>query len=293
ISSTRKLIGNVSSKSKAASGSLEHFARKVSLKSYEREINPYVDQWVGVCVYVCCAEYGGIGLDFSYSIAVSEELGNIRCGGIPMAIGVQTDMATPALARFGSEELKKEFLLPSIMGDKVACLGVSEVGAGSDVASKFPKAVSLSHTSGGPSHKNKSLICLPMNSPGVHIARTIDKTGMSSDTAKVFFDDVRVPCNNLIGEIKKLIKKMLQFQEERLWAVGNIVTMRDNIIQDTIQYTRQRKIFKMSVLYHQSVHFRLAELETEIELLHSLHRWVMLSIICKYMDTLPKAPDKN
>ncbi|CDQ84825.1 unnamed protein product [Oncorhynchus mykiss] len=79
-------------------------------------------------------EYGGLGLDFSYSIAVSEELGNIRCGGIPMAIGVQTDMATPALARFGSEELKKEFLLPSITGDKVACLGVSEVGAGSDVA---------------------------------------------------------------------------------------------------------------------------------------------------------------
>uniref|UniRef100_A0A8C8F6F2 Uncharacterized protein n=1 Tax=Oncorhynchus tshawytscha TaxID=74940 RepID=A0A8C8F6F2_ONCTS len=266
-------------------------------------------------------EYGGLGLDFSYSIAVSEELGNIRCGGIPMAIGVQTDMATPALARFGSEELKKEFLLPSIMGDKVACLGVSEVGAGSDVAN-------VACTSGGPSHKNKSLICLPMNSPGVHIARTIDKTGMSSDTAEVFFDDVRVPCKNLI---------------ERLWAVGNIVTMRDNIIQDTIQYTRQRKIFKMSVLYHQSVHFRLAELETEIKLLHSLlyrstggsiqdkvmiasqmapHSLcsallltraqkamvkcsarllssgggadeVMMSIICKYMDTLPKAPDKN
>uniref|UniRef100_A0A8K9VEF8 Zgc:85777 n=1 Tax=Oncorhynchus mykiss TaxID=8022 RepID=A0A8K9VEF8_ONCMY len=267
ISSTRKLIGNVSSKSKAASG------------SQTTEINPYVDQWVGVCVYVYCAEYGGLGLDFSYSIAVSEELGNIRCGGIPMAIGVQTDMATPALARFGSEELKKEFLLPSITGDKVACLGVSEVGAGSDVA-----------------------IC-----------------------GECFFT----------------------------------VTMRDNIIQDTIQYTRQRKIFKMSVLYHQSVHVRLAELETEIELLHSLlyrstalyikgndvtklasmaklkaghlsrevgdsclQYWggmgfssdvlvsrfyrgarllsigggadeVMLSIICKYMDTLPKAPDKN
>ncbi|MEQ2293196.1 putative acyl-CoA dehydrogenase 6, partial [Ameca splendens] len=79
-------------------------------------------------------KYGGLGLDFSYSIAVAEELGNIHCGGIPMAIGVQSDMATPALARFGSDELKKEFLVPSIMGDKVACLGVSEVGAGSDVS---------------------------------------------------------------------------------------------------------------------------------------------------------------
>ncbi|CAB1350725.1 unnamed protein product, partial [Coregonus sp. 'balchen'] len=82
-----------------------------------------------VCVYV----YGGLGLDFSYSIAVSEELGYIRCGRILM--GVQTDMATPSLARFGSAELKKEFLLPSIMGDKMNCLGVSEVGTGSDVAS--------------------------------------------------------------------------------------------------------------------------------------------------------------
>uniref|UniRef100_A0A4W5N7R6 Zgc:85777 n=1 Tax=Hucho hucho TaxID=62062 RepID=A0A4W5N7R6_9TELE len=364
VSSTRKLIGNVSSKSKAASGSqttaghllytLQHFA----LKIIDQEINSYVDQW-GVCmlcvlgelflyegVCVCCAEYGGLGLDFSYSIAVSDELCNIRCGGIPMAIGVKTDMATPALARFGSEELNKEFLLPSIMGDKVSCLGVSEVGSGSDVYV----------VNGG----KMSLICLPMNSPGrgSH-RRKIDKMGMrSSDTAEVFFDDVRVPCKNLIGqEGMGFTYQMMQFQEERLWAVGNTLTTRD-IIQDTIQYTRQRKIFKMPVLYHQSVLFRLAELETEIELLRSiapqvalyikgndvtklasmaklkaghlsrevgdscLQYWggmgftsdvlvsrfyrdamllsigggadeVMLSIICKYMDTLPKAPAKN
>ncbi|XP_071224833.1 probable acyl-CoA dehydrogenase 6 isoform X2 [Salvelinus alpinus] len=139
----------------------------------------------------------------------------------------------------------------------------------------------LANTSDGPSHKNKSLICLPMNSPGVHIARKIDKMGMrSSDTAEVFFDDVRVPCKNLIGqEGMGFTYQMLQFQEERLWACGNILTMMDNIIQETIQYTRQRKIFKIPVLYHQSVHFRLAELETEIELLRSLlHRSTALYI---------------
>ena len=68
-------------------------------------------------------------------MVMAETLGHIRCGGIPMAIGVQTDMATPALARNGSDELRKEFLAPSISGDYVACIGVSEPGAGSDVAS--------------------------------------------------------------------------------------------------------------------------------------------------------------
>ncbi|XP_068188926.1 zgc:85777 isoform X1 [Antennarius striatus] len=292
-----------------------HFEIKASLrKIIDQEINPYVDQWeadrqfpahklfkiLGSAGFLGVnkpPEYGGLGLDFSYSVAVSEELGNINCGGVPMAIGVQTDMATPALARFGSHELKKEFLLPSITGDKVACLGVSEVGAGSDVSSIVTRAVRkgdeyvinggkmwttngtqadwmclLANTSDGPPHKNKSLICLPMNLPGVHIARKIDKLGMwSSDTAQVYFDDVRVPCRNLIGkEGMGFTYQMLQFQEERLFAAANIVTMMDNIIKETIQYTRQRMIFKQAVLHHQSVQFRLAELQTEVELLRSL-----------------------
>jgi citronellyl-CoA dehydrogenase len=79
-------------------------------------------------------EFGGAGLDFSYSMVMAEALGECNCGGVPMAIGVQTDMATPALARFGSDELRREYLAPTIAGDYVACLGVSEPGGGSDVA---------------------------------------------------------------------------------------------------------------------------------------------------------------
>lgn len=320
----RHISENVSSKAKTTSTpqtldhvlyTQEHFALKDSLKKIiDQEINPYVDEWeeqgqfpahrvfkiLGSAGFLGVnkpVEYGGLGLDFSYSVAVAEELGNINCGGIPMAIGVQSDMATPALARFGSAELKQEFLLPSIMGDKVACLGVSEVGAGSDVASIKTKAVRkgdefvinggkmwttsgsqadwmclLANTSDGPPHKNKSLFCLPMNLPGIHIARKINKLGMrSSDTAEVFFDDVRVPCNNVIGqEGMGFTYQMLQFQEERMWGVANILTTMEKIIQETINYTRQRKIFQQPVLYHQVVHFRLAELQTEIELLRSL-----------------------
>ncbi|XP_064266383.1 probable acyl-CoA dehydrogenase 6 isoform X2 [Passer domesticus] len=251
-------------------------------------------------------EYGGMGLDFSYNIAVAEELGNIHCGGIPMAIGVQTGMATPALARFGSHELKKQFLVPTVAGDFVACLGVSEVGAGSDVANIKTTAVRkgdeyvinggkmwitsgsqadwmclLANTSEGPPHQNKSLICLPMNLPGIHIAKKIDKLGMrSSDTAQIFFEDVKVPCKNLIGEEGKgFMYQMLQFQEERLWGVASALTPMEKIIQETIDYTRQRKVFGQPVLHNQTVHFRLAELATEVELLRSLlHRAVALYI---------------
>src|SRR3569623_3028395 len=79
--------------------------------------------------------FGGEGLDYSFALMMAEELGAITCGGVPMAIGVQTDMATPALARFGSDEVRREFLAPSIAGEYVACIGVSEPGAGADVAS--------------------------------------------------------------------------------------------------------------------------------------------------------------
>ncbi|GCC22982.1 probable acyl-CoA dehydrogenase 6 [Chiloscyllium punctatum] len=293
----------------------EHDSLRDSLrKIIEKKIIPFVDKWEEARAFPAHTifkilgqagflgvnkpiEYGGLGLDFSYNIAVAEELGNIPCGGIPMAIGVQSDMATPALARFGSDELKRQFLTPTIAGDMVACLGVSEVEAGSDVANIKTKAVKhgddyiinggkmwitngcqadwmclLANTSDGPLHKSKSLICLPMKLPGVQVAKKIDKLGMwSSDTAQIFFEDVRVPRKYLIGEEGMgFTYQMLQFQEERMWAVAAMLAPLQNIIQETIEYTRQRKVFGQPVLHNQTVHFRLAELETEVELVRSL-----------------------
>jgi citronellyl-CoA dehydrogenase len=131
----------------------QHLQMQDALKRFiETEINPHVDEWEAAGIFPAHevfrkmgklgflgvskpVEFGGLGLDYSYSIAFAEALSYMHCGGIPMAIGVQTDMATPALARFGSDEVRREFLAPSISGEYVACLGVSEVGAGSDVAS--------------------------------------------------------------------------------------------------------------------------------------------------------------
>src|SRR4029078_10392905 len=182
-------------------------------------------------------------------------------------------------------------------GDYVACIGVSEPGAGSDVASIKTNARSdgddyvinrgkmgitngtqadwiclLANTGGGPVHRNKSLICVPMKSKGVTVARKLDKMGMrSSDTAQIFFDNVRVPKRNRIGEEGKGFSyQMIQFQEERLWGAAACLRAHEFIINETIEYTRNRKAFGGSILDNQIVHFKLAEMQTEIELLRSL-----------------------
>jgi citronellyl-CoA dehydrogenase len=293
----------------------EHDEVRRSLRKFiDAEINPHVDAWeaeglfpahelfkkLGALGFLGLnkpTEFGGQALDYSYALAMAEELGAIRCGAVPMAIGVQTDMATPALARFGSDEVRREFLAPSIAGDFVACIGVSEPGAGSDVAAIKTNARSdgddyvinggkmwitngaqadwiclLVNTGDGPIHRNKTLICVPMKTKGVEVARTLDKLGMRcSDTAQIFFDDVRVPKRNRIGEEGRgFTYQMIQFQEERLWAAASMLIALETVIADTIEYTRQRKAFGQSILDNQTVHFRLAELATEMELLRSL-----------------------
>ncbi len=288
--------------------------RRILQKFIANEINPHVDQWEADGIFPAHelfkklgdlgflglnkpVEFGGQGLDYSYALMMAEELGAIRCGGVPMAIGVQTDMATPALAKFGSDAVRREFLAPAVAGDMVACIGVSEPGAGSDVASIKTNARSdgddyvinggklwitngtqadwiclLANTGDGPVHRNKSLICVPMKSKGVNVARKLDKMGMrSSDTAQIFFEDVRVPKRNRIGEEGKgFTYQMIQFQEERLWGAAAGLKAHEHIIEATIDYTRDRKAFGQSILDNQVVHFRLAELQTEVELLRSL-----------------------
>ena len=294
----------------------EQLALKETVSRFiDAEINPHVDAWekaqifpahelfgklgkLGVLGLTKPTAYGGQGLDYSYTLAFAEALGRIDCAGIPMAIGVQTDMATPALARHGSDALRREFLAPSIAGEMVACLGVSETGAGSDVASIKTTARAdgddyvinggkmwttngtqadwmclLANTSadGGP-HRNKTLICVPMKAKGVAITKKLEKLGMwASDTAQVFFDDVRVPKRFRIGEEGKgFIYQMEQFQEERLWAGANKGGMLERILEHTIRYTRERRAFGKPILDNQVVHFRLAELKTEIEALKAL-----------------------
>ena len=280
----------------------------------DKEINPYVDEWenqppfpahelfkklgnLGLLGISKPEEYGGMGLDYTYSLVASEEFGRIRCGGVPMAIGVQTDMATPALAKFGSDELRREFLAPAIAGDRVASIAVSEPHAGSDVANIKTTARKdgddyvingtkmwitnstqndffclLANTGDGPRHMNKSLIVVPKSCAGISVSEPLNKLGMrSSDTAQIFFDDVRVPQRYLIGqEGAGFMMQMIQFQEERLFAAASNLLSLDTAITDTIDYCRSREVFGMPLLDNQVVHFRLAELKSEVELLRAL-----------------------
>ncbi len=250
------------------------------VKFVEDELNPHIEEWEAAGIWPAHdvlkrmgdlgllgvnkpTEYGGMGLDYSYELMFAMALGRCHCGSLPMAIGVQTDMATPALARFGSDELRNEYLAPAIAGEQVVSIAVSEAGAGSDVASikttatkdggdyvingskmwitngtQSDWACMLVNTGEGKAHKNKSLVVVPLDAKGVDRRTKLDKLGMrSSDTAMIFLDNVRVPQRNLIGqEGMGFMYQMLQFQEERL----------------------------------QYVHFRLAELKTEIESLKAL-----------------------
>ena len=294
----------------------QHLAIADSVRTFvAKEINPYVDGWerdgqfpahelfkkMGASGFLGITkpeQFGGLGLDWSYNLVFCEVLGEVNGGSIPMAVGVQTDMATPALAKFGSDELRAEYLAPAITGELVACIGVSETSAGSDVSGIKTHARKdgsdyvingskmwitngaqadwmclLARTNpDAPAHNSMSLIIVPMKTKGVTVAGKLDKLGMrASDTAQIHFEDVRVPQRNRIGEEGfGFTYQMQQFQEERLWGAAQVLSYMDRAIDDVIEYTRQRQVFGAPLLNNQVVHFRIAEMKTEIELLRSI-----------------------
>jgi citronellyl-CoA dehydrogenase len=293
----------------------EHRQLRKTVRDFvEKEINPHCEAWeaagafpahqvfkkagdLGLLGVNKPEAFGGMGLDYSYAMVVAEELGSCAGGSVPMALGVQTDMATPALARWGSDELRREFLTPAIAGDVVAAIAVSEVGGGSDVAALKTSARKdgddyiingskmwitnaaqadwmclLANTGDGPVHLNKTLIIVPTRTPGVTVGPKIDKLGMrASDTCPVYFEDVRVPQRHRIGgEGMGFMMQMVQFQEERLFGAVSALRGMEKLVDATIAYTRERTTFGTPLIDNQVVHFRLAELTTEIESLRSL-----------------------
>jgi citronellyl-CoA dehydrogenase len=293
----------------------EHEMFRQSVRRFvEEEINPHVDEWEEARIFPAHAlfkkmgdlgflgltypeEYGGLALDFSYTLVFCEELARADCAAVPMGITVHTDMCTPALAEHGSHELKKQFLEPSIRGEYVGCIAVSEPDAGSDVASIRTRAVAdgddwvingrklyitngtqadwaclLARTSEGNGYRGMSLIVVPTNTPGFGVSRKLRKLGNhASDTAELILDNVRVPRANTIGEEGMgFILQMQQFQRERLVGAIQAYSSCERTVRDTIAYTQQRHAFGQPLIDNQVIHFRMAELLTEIELLRQM-----------------------
>jgi len=242
-------------------------------------------------------KYGGEGLDYWYETVVMEELAHIKCGGVPMAIAVQMSMATPAIDEFGSEYLKETYLKPAIQGDMVSAIAVTEPDAGSDVAAlkTFAKKdgdsyilngsktyitngtqadflTLLARTSEQPGYHSFSLFVVPTNLPGFKISKKLDKMGMrSSDTAELYFDDMRIPAENLIGrEGEGFIQQMMQFQHERFAVLPLTYISAKDIIDETVEYLKGRIVFGNPLIKKQVLRHRLVEWLSEIECLKQL-----------------------
>jgi len=288
--------------------------RRAVREFVDKEINPYVDQWeeaecaplheifkkmgkLGFLGVRYDPKYGGEGLDYWYETVLLEELATIDCGGIPMAIAVQTNMATPAIDEFGTEYLKETYLKPAVLGDMVAAIAVTEPDAGSDVAAIRTRArregnhyilngsktyitngtqadylTLLARTSDEPGYHSFSLFVVPTNLPGFQISRKLKKIGMrSSDTAELFFDDMKIPAENLIGvEGEGFIHQMMQFQHERFSALPMSYVVTKKVIAETVEYLKKRVVFGKPLITKQVLRHRLAQWLAEAESLQQL-----------------------
>lgn len=277
------------------------------------EINPYVDQWErdgffpahelfpklaaqGLLGLEYPAEYGGEDAGHVYSMLATEAFGRVHGAGIPMAIGVQTNMATPSLARYGSDDLKRRYLAPAIAGTAVAAIAVTEPDTGSDVSALRTKAVRdgddlvitgrkmyitngtqadwlclLARTSDEGGHRGMSQIIVPTDAPGFSVARKLDKLGNRvSDTAELILDEVRVPATNIIGTPGRgFQQQMQQFIVERMFASYGAVGQCEYALERTREYLLHRHTFGKPLASKQYVAFTLSELTARVELLRS------------------------
>ncbi len=237
-------------------------------------------------------EVGGAGGDYWFSIAKSEELVKSGLAGVTMALLVQSDMATPCIGELGTREQKEEFLAPAIRGEKIAALGVSEPGAGSDVANIQTTArlegdeyvvrgsktfitngtradfvTLLVRTRPEAGHMGFSILLFPTDTKGFSVSKKLSKMGnWSSDTAELFFDDCRIPKRYLLGEEGQGFMYLMQnFQSERLIGSTSALAGAFHALERSLEWGRQRSVFNKPLVKHQVWQHRLAELYTKAE----------------------------
>jgi alkylation response protein AidB-like acyl-CoA dehydrogenase len=288
--------------------------RMVVRRFVDNEVRPHVDAWERAghfpdSLFRRCGELGFLGLhyparfggsdgDLASGLVFVEELARCGAGAIPMAISVQTDMATPALAQFGTDDQRDRWLVPAIAGEKIGAIAITEPDAGSDVAAITTRAVRdgdvwrvngrkmfitngaraqfltlVAKTDPDAGHRGVSLFVIDTTLPGVSVSRRLEKLGMhSSDTAEIALDDVAVPHADLIGlePGQGFAQLMWQLQYERLAGAAACVGHATQVLEDTLAYARERRAFGRPIGQHQVIAHKLADAATELEAARSL-----------------------
>ncbi len=235
-------------------------------------------------------EHGGAGMDWWATTAYLEELCEARNGGVVMSIFVHTEISTPIIAEIGTDEQKRNFLEPAIRGEMIGALGITEPGAGSDVANiqttaridggdlvingaktyitngSFADFITLGVRTGGPGYEGISLCTFPTDTKGFSVGRKLDKLGTRSvDSSELHFEDCRIPLRYLLGGLNEgFYSIMTNFQGERLAAA--IISNRgmEISVQEAMEYMQARSAFGKPLSKNQVWKHKFAEMMTSI-----------------------------
>jgi alkylation response protein AidB-like acyl-CoA dehydrogenase len=288
----------------------EHEELRASARDFvESELAPHAEEWeragyfpdwvfkrmgdLGLLGVRFPVEHGGQGGDWGHAIVVAEEMARCGTGGVGMAIAVQSEMATPPINRFGTEEQKRHYLSAAIRGEKIFCLGITEPNAGSDVANIETTAVRerdghgyvingrkifitngvradvcllVTRNDKTAGHHGFSLFIVETDTPGFTVSRSLDKLGMrSSDTAELVLDDVRVPAEARLGdEGTGFMEIMWELQGERLISTAGSIAGAWLAFDKTLAYAKERTAFGRPIGSFQVNRHKFATMATEL-----------------------------
>lgn len=279
-------------------------------KMLEKEAYPYFEQWEadrniprefwlklgenGFLLPWVEEQYGGLGLDFSYSVILTEELERVGAG-LASGISLHSDIVSPYIATYGTEEQKQRWLPKSVTGEMISAVAMTEPGTGSDLAAvrttarregnhyilngektfitnglhaDYVVVVCKTDPQAEPAYRGISLLVVEEGMPGFKRGKKLNKIGMhSADTAELIFEDVKVPVENLLGEEGRGFYYLMEkLQQERLVVALEVQVEAEVMLELTINYVKERKAFGSRIADFQNTQFKLAEMATEIDM---------------------------
>ena len=274
-------------------------------KFLETEAMPHHEQWekdgmvsdeiwlkAGEQGFLCPMvpeEYGGVDTDFRYNCIVNEEIGRSGCSGLGWTL--HNDISVPYIVRYGNEDQKKKYLPACVSGELITAIAMTEPGTGSDLqgikttavlegdhyilngsktfitnGQKAGLVIVVAKTDTSAGSKGISLFLVEADLPGFSRGKNLQKLGLKAqDTSELFFQDVKVPKGNLLGEEGRgFIYLMQDLPQERLSIAVGAVANAQAIMEVTVNYTKERKAFGTTVASFQNTQFKLAELAAEV-----------------------------